>query len=64
MKYFIYSLITIATGLLIFNIFHLDFNDLFEEESKTALVGIFASACVIILMLILLISKKIQEKNK
>ncbi len=43
---------------------YLDFENLFTEDSKTALIGVLASACVIILMSILLISKKIQQKRK
>ncbi|WP_109301622.1 hypothetical protein [Aquimarina sp. AU474] len=64
MKYFIYILIVIATGLMIYNATHLDFNNLFTGDSKTALIGVFAPACVIVLMSILLISRKIQEKKK
>ncbi|MCK8522620.1 hypothetical protein M0D21_13630 [Aquimarina sp. D1M17] len=64
MKYFIYILIAIASVLLAYNTIHLDFKDLFGKDSKAALVGVFASACTIVLMLILLISRRIQEKKK
>ncbi|WP_106795069.1 hypothetical protein [Aquimarina sp. Aq78] len=64
MKYFIYLLIAIATGLIIYNITYLDFDDLFTGDSKTALIGIFSSACVVLLMSILLVSKNIQKKKR
>ncbi|PKV49286.1 hypothetical protein ATE84_1307 [Aquimarina sp. MAR_2010_214] len=64
MKYFIYLLIAIATGLIIFNITYLDFDSLLTGDSKTALIGIFSSACVILLMSILLVSKSIQKKKR
>ncbi len=64
MKYFIYVLIVIAAALVIYNGTHLDFNNLLVGDSKTALIGVFCSACVILLMWILLISKSIQKKNR
>ncbi|WP_108867549.1 hypothetical protein [Aquimarina aquimarini] len=64
MKYFIYTLITIAIGLLIYNSTHLDFDNLWSDDNKTALIGIFSSACAVLLMSILLVSKNIQEKSK
>ncbi|MBQ4818839.1 hypothetical protein [Aquimarina sp. MMG016] len=64
MKYFIYILIVIAVGLMIYNATILDFNNLMKGDSKTALISILASACVVLLMLILLVSRAIQEKRK
>ncbi|MBG6133219.1 phosphate starvation-inducible membrane PsiE [Aquimarina sp. EL_43] len=64
MKYFIYLLITIATGLIIYNITYLDFDNLLIGDSKTALIGIFSSACVVMLMTILLVSRNIQKKKR
>lgn len=64
MKYFIYLLIAIAAGLIIYNITYLDFDNLLDGNSKTALIGIFSSACVIVLMSILLVSKSIQKKKR
>ncbi|WP_282080636.1 hypothetical protein [Aquimarina algiphila] len=63
MKYFIYILIIIASGLIIYNTTHLDFGNLLDGNSKTALISIFASACVIVLLSILLVSKAIQKKK-
>lgn len=64
MKYFIYLLITIATSLIIYNTTVLDFNDILKGDSKTALISILASACVIILLFILLVSRAIQQKRR
>ncbi len=62
MKKVIYVFIGIAIILIIYNITFLDFSNLFEGESKIALIGIFAGACVILLMLILRTSRNISKK--
>lgn len=64
MKYFIYILLVLSTALFFLNIFQLDYNDIFSSENTGALVGILASACVIVLMLILSTSRSIQKKAK
>lgn len=64
MKYLIYLFIIVASGLLIYNATVLDFDNLLEGRSKTALIGVLASACVLLLMVILLVSKSIQKKTK
>lgn len=64
MKIFIYILIALAFGLIIYNITFLDFSNLFSDESTTALVGIVASSIVVVLMVILLMSKAIAEKAR
>lgn len=64
MKYLIYSLIAVASILLIYNLTVLDFNNLFVGNSSIALVGVFAALCVIVLMLILLISRNIKDKTE
>ncbi|WP_299258391.1 hypothetical protein [uncultured Aquimarina sp.] len=63
MKYFIYLLIIVATSLMVYNTTVLDFKNLLEGDSKTALISILASACVVILLLILLVSRAIQQKR-
>ncbi|OED43956.1 hypothetical protein AB832_02330 [Flavobacteriaceae bacterium (ex Bugula neritina AB1)] len=63
MKYFIYILITIATGLILYNATFLDFSNLLNGTSATALISILAAACVIILLSILLVSRTIQKKK-
>lgn len=62
MKIFIYSLLFIAVGLIIYNATFLDFGNLFAGDSATALIGILASSCVVVLMVILLMSRAIAQK--
>lgn len=62
MKYFIYTLILIGVSLIIYNATVLDFSNLLLGDSKTALMSIIASASVIVLLLILLVSRTIQQK--
>ena len=60
MKYFIYILIAIATGLLIFNITNINLNAPFEGDSTVALICTAAAACVVLVLIILLVSRKIS----
>lgn len=64
MKIFIYTLITLALALVIFNFTLLDFNNLLEGDSVVALIGIAASFCAIFILLIFMMSKRIEEKLK
>jgi len=64
MKYVAYLIIILAFILGVFNATKLDFNALFEGESIVGLITILASLCAIVLMLILLTSKRIEEKVK
>lgn len=64
MKIFTNILILIAIALIIVNIFWLDFNNPFEDNSMTALFGIVASTCAVLILLIFRMSKKIEEKLK
>lgn len=63
MKVAIYIFIAIAAVLIVFNITKLDFENLFEGESLVAAISILASACVIVLMLLLKASRKIAGKK-
>ena len=64
MKIFIYRLMVGAFALMIDNATQLNFDALFEGNSKTALSLILAGLSAIILLLILLLSKKIEEKKR
>ena len=64
MKIAIYIFIAIAAALIVFNITKLDFENLLAGDSLVATISILASACVILLMIILLTSHKIRSKNK
>ncbi|MEM6721306.1 MAG: hypothetical protein AAF611_18405 [Bacteroidota bacterium] len=64
MKIFSYVFIVLAAFLCIYNATKLDFNNLLEGDSLVAVVGMLASLCAIMIVLIFLTSKKIQEKVK
>ncbi|MFZ0489510.1 MAG: hypothetical protein WCE57_09130 [Salegentibacter sp.] len=64
MKYFLYTIILFAIALIGYNFTILDFNSLMEGNSAKALLAILGSLCVIVLMVILLISRTISEKQK
>lgn len=64
MKYFTILVTLIASGLIIFNVSMLDFNNLFEDQSIVALITILASLCAIALLQILRFSKRVDQKLK
>ncbi|MCA6421495.1 MAG: hypothetical protein IM568_01605 [Flavobacterium sp.] len=64
MKIFTYILIFLAIALIILNVFLLDFNKPLEGNSMIALIGIVASFCAVLILLIFRMSKKIEEKLK
>ncbi len=64
MKIFIYILIVLSIGVIIYNSTLLDFENLLFGDSAIALIGILAATCVIVLLSILLISRKISDKSK
>ncbi|MEY2692005.1 MAG: hypothetical protein RIT03_395 [Bacteroidota bacterium] len=64
MKIFTSILILVAFGLLVFNITLLDLKHLTEGNSMVALIGIAASLCAILILVIFKLSKKIEEKTK
>ena len=64
MKIFTYVLTLIAIALIAFNVSKLDFNNLFDGESKIAVITIVCGLCAIILLAIIRISRRIEEKAK
>jgi phosphoglycerol transferase MdoB-like AlkP superfamily enzyme len=64
MKVLIYIFLVLAAGLLIFNLYHVNFEEPLEGESFAAMVGVGASLCAIILLTILKIALNIKEKLK
>ncbi|WP_160129948.1 hypothetical protein [Kordia antarctica] len=62
MKIFTYVLIVIAALLCIYNATKLDFENLLQGESVVALIGIVASLCAVLILLIFMTSRKIQDK--
>jgi hypothetical protein len=57
-------LIFIALGLIAYNVTLLDFNAVFEGDSLIAAIGIVASLCAVVLLLIFMTAKKIDQKVK
>ncbi|MDO5969261.1 hypothetical protein Q4Q35_05520 [Flavivirga aquimarina] len=64
MKYLTIIISIIAFGLMIFNFTQVDFNAPFKDDSLIALITIVAALCAILMMLILRISKRIEQKVK
>lgn len=64
MKIFIYILIALATGLLIFNITKVDFENPLSDDSTVAVISVLASACAVLLLVILAVSRIIASKAK
>jgi uncharacterized membrane protein YccC len=63
MKYFRYILLSIAFALIIYNATIIDFEDPFQGDSQIALIGILASACVIVLVLILIQAERVKQRH-
>lgn len=55
-------LILLALALIAYNVTLVDFAAPFQGDSTVALIGIMASMCAVILLLLYLTSKKIQKK--
>ncbi|SDG63911.1 hypothetical protein SAMN04488062_101205 [Flavobacterium omnivorum] len=63
MKIFTNILVFLAVALILFNITLLDFRNPFQGESAVAFIGIAASFCAVMILLIFRISKRIEEKT-
>ncbi|WP_047418122.1 hypothetical protein [Cellulophaga sp. Hel_I_12] len=63
-KYISFLLILIAVALIGYNSTMLNFDNLLQGDSTIALIGIVASLCAIVVLVIFLMSKKIQNKVK
>ena len=64
MKLLIKVLLVLSVLMIGFNIFQINWNTPNWNENIIALIGIISASCALILILILLISNKISEKNK
>jgi uncharacterized membrane protein len=62
MKIFTNILVVLAIGLIVFNISLLDFKNPLEGNSMVAFIGIAASFCAILIIVIFIMSKSIEEK--
>ena len=50
--------------LVVFNLTQLNIYNLLEDENKIALIYFILSLCALLLILILMVSKRIKDKNK
>ena len=64
MKIFTTILIVFALALIVFNITMLDFNNLFKGDSLVGLIGISASICAVLILLVFRMSKAIEDKTR
>ena len=64
MKIFIYILLALSLGLLVFNATKIDYDAPFVGDSTVASICVLAAACAIILLLILRTSLLIKQKSK
>lgn len=55
-------LVVCAVALIAYNVTLIDFSNPFEGNSVVAIIGVMASLCAIVLILIFYTSKKIQKK--
>lgn len=62
MKIFTIILSILALGLIVFNFFKVNFEAPFKDDSMIAIITIVASLCVMVMMSILRISKRIEQK--
>jgi hypothetical protein len=62
MKIFTNILLVLAAVLVIINITQLNFDRLFEGDSLIALIGVVASICAILIIVIFRMSKTIDKK--
>ena len=63
-KTFSIVLILLALALIAFNVTLVDFQNPLQGDSTIALIGIVASLCAVVLLLIFMSSKKIEKKLK
>lgn len=64
MKTFSYIAMVLAIIISIYSTTKLDFSNILQGESLIALISIVSAFCVILILLIFLTSKRIEEKIK
>ena len=64
MRIFTNILICLAIALIGVNFFVIDFNKPVEGDNVVSIIGIVASICAILIMVIFRMSKKIEDKLK
>ncbi len=64
MKILHYILFILAFALIVFNVTQLNFDNILSNDSVIAMIGIVASFCAILILLIFRMSKSIEDKLK
>jgi hypothetical protein len=64
MKKSILVFLVLAISSMLFNLYKIDWNKSLFDENSIALIGVLASGCAILLIIILKLSIKISEKEK
>ncbi len=62
MKLFTNILVVLALALIVFNFSFIDTKNPFEGNSMIAIIGIAASICAVLILLIFKLSKSIEQK--
>ncbi len=62
MKYLIYFLILASVGLMVYCLTMVNYDDIFSTDNRFWLIGFGASLCAMVLLLILIQSKKLKEQ--
>ncbi len=62
MKIFTTVLIFLAVALIVFNVTRLDYGSPLSGDSLYALIGIAASICAVLILLIFRMSKEIEKR--
>ena len=62
MKIFTSILVFLALALIVFNITLIDFKNPLQGDSMVAFIGIAASTCAVLILIIFRMSKKIEDK--
>ena len=63
-KFVSFIILFIAVGLAVFNTYHIDFNNMWADNSRTAIYGVLVSLIVILIVVINIQSLKVKEKLK
>ena len=64
MKIILRIFLVLSFGIALFNLFKVDWNEPLMEKSAIAVIGVMASTCAFLLVLILMLSQKIARKIK
>jgi hypothetical protein len=59
-----FIILFIAVGLAVFNTYHIDFNNMWADNSRTAIYGVLVSLIVILIVVINIQSLKVKDKLK